>query len=248
MQAELEAAVLELFWGHEPPAPGGASEWLADELDGWLLCRELAREKLVSSLALMLERTARALGPRFEHDVSEFLAAHGAGSRQLQQVMLSFVEHAAERWQCDASLPAYLSELARHEALEVELAAHPGGASAAAAVPLALDAGLAFDPTCRIVRYQHAVHRADDDCSEPERRSTALLVFRDSEHDVRCRELDPAELPLLQGLLAGRSLGACVESVDPQIHYGGSFVVHCAQVLAELAEQGAIVGPCAAVD
>ncbi|MET0411269.1 MAG: hypothetical protein ABW217_08225, partial [Polyangiaceae bacterium] len=105
MQAELEAAVRELCWGAEPPAPGSASEWLADELEGWLLQRELAREKLVSSLALMLERTARALGPRFERDVHEFLALRGAGNRHLLQVMLSFVEHAVERWQREASQP-----------------------------------------------------------------------------------------------------------------------------------------------
>jgi hypothetical protein len=251
VQAELEAAVRELSWGAEPPAPGSASEWLADELDGWLLQRELAREKLVGALAAMLERTARALGPRFEREVSEFLALRGAGSRQLQQVMLSFVEHARERWQRDASLPAYLCDLARHEALELELAAYPSAASAATEAPLELDAGLAFDPTCRVVRYDHAVRRADDeaaDWTEPERRRTVLFAFRDREHDVRWRELDAGQALLLEGLLAGRSLRACVESVRPQIRDHGSLVLQCAHVLAELAEQGAIVGPCPAVN
>jgi hypothetical protein len=246
VQAELEAAVRELLWGSEPATDAG--EWLAAELDGWLLSRELAREKLSSALALMLERTAAALGPRFERDVSAFLAERGAGERQLHRVAASFVEQAAPRWQRDASLPSYSSELARHEVLELELAAHAEPASAATELPLALDAGLAFAPTCRIVRYEHALHRTDDDCSEPERRSTTLLVFRDTEHDVRCRELAPAEALLLQGLLAGLSLGACVGDVQRQIRDEGSLVLQCARVLAELAEQGAIVGPCAAVD
>jgi hypothetical protein len=168
--------------------------------------------------------------------------------------MLSFVAHATERWQRDASLPAYLCELARHEALELQLAAYPGAAGAATGVPLELDAGLAFDPTCRVVRYDHAVQRPDDeaaDCPEPERRETVLLAFRDREHEVRCRPLDPLEASLLEGLLAGRSLRACVAGVqrtEKQIRDDGSLVIHCAHVLAELAELGAIVGPCPAVD
>jgi hypothetical protein len=246
VQAELELAASELLWGADPATP--ASAWFADEAEGWLLYRELAREKLVGSLASMLERTAAELGARFDHDVSDFLAARGAGGRHLHQVMRAFVEHAAERWRRDASLPAHLSELARHEALELELAAYPGRASPPSEAPLGPEAGLAFDPTCRIVRYGHAVQRADEDCAPPERRSTTLLVFRDAEHEVCWRELDLAERLLLEALFAGRSLRTSLESVRAQIRSDGSLVLQCARVLAELAEQGAIVGPCAAVD
>lgn len=247
MQAELERAVRDLLWSEE--ARETDSAWSSHDRDGWSLYRELAREKLVSSLAQLLERTAAALGSHFEREVSEFLAERGAGERQLHRVAASFVAHAAERWQRDASLPPYLAELARHEALELELESHPGQARTVKNIPLTLDAALAFDPTCRVLRYEHAVQHGDDDeRAAPERRETRLLVFRDAEHALCWIELDPACALLLEELLAGRALGACIENVRSQIQDDGSFVLRSVHVLGELAEQGALVGPCAAVD
>ncbi len=112
---------------------------------------------------------------------------------------------------------------------------------------IALDRGVRFGAAVRLCRYDHAVHRLDADLAArdvPAREPTALLAYRDAEHDVRFLELTPLAAEIAARLLDGARLGAAVvdacaalsRPVDPAVT--GS----TAALLEDLMERGAILG------
>ncbi len=102
-----------------------------------------------------------------------------------------------------------------------------------------------FDASTRLCRYDHAVHRLDaalDARDVPAAEPTALLAYRDAEHDVRFLELTQLAAAILERLLAGALLGAAVvgacealaHPVDPAVT--GS----TAALLEDLVERGVV--------
>jgi hypothetical protein len=259
MQPALEAALAELVLGPPLAGPEAVSAWLerhgvSDEdaasfrenLGRLSVYRELVRDTLRNAVLLAVPRTAARLGPLLDEYLERFLSERGPRTHYLRDVTPELLEFCAPLWRSDPRVPAYAADLARHEALELEVAASAdstGGATDA----IAIDSVLLFAPSLKVVRYAHAVHRLPpelDDRSEPERAPSTLAVYRDAGHEVRYLELTPVAAALLEALVAGEPLGAavtraCADSgvpVEPAVLAGAS------RLLADLSERGCLLG------
>ncbi len=148
----------------------------------------------------------------------------------------------------DPEIPAYLADLARHEALQVEVAsllARPKGHIQA---ELSLDRAVEFIDAVRLVHYEWAVHRLPEDETSrllPEHSAVSLLVYRSPEHEVRYLELGPFALALLVNLLNERlSLQEALVSAAQRtgLPLDDQLLTRAAKLLADLAERGALLG------
>ena len=263
MQAALESALAELTLGPEisNDDAAGIAAWLerhrVPALDAQALTRDfprlqvyrqLVRGNLREALRATMPRTLARRGAQFERDFAAFLTESPPTSHYLRELTPQFLRFALPRWASDPSVPAYLSCLARHEALQVEVASLLALPKAHVPAELALEHGVEFIDAVRLVHYEWAVHRLPEDENSrelPEASAVSLLVYRSPEHDVRYLELGPFARALLTSLLGQRlslrqSLTATSERVG--LPLDDELLARAARLLAELAERGALLG------
>ena len=114
---------------------------------------------------------------------------------------------------------------------------------------LDLERGVAFQQAAKVVHYDFAVHELpaeEEDRTEPEREPTTLLAYRDREHRVRYLALGPVAAAILTELLErGAPLRQAI--VDGCVAAGeemnDEILAGTAQLLADLAERGVLLGP-----
>lgn len=240
---ERELAELCTRHGVEPDDAAA----LAAELERWVAYRALVQDTLRGAVELAIPRTLARLGPLFDEYFVRFLRERGPATHYLRDVTSELLDYCAPLWAADARVPPWTLDLARHEAVRIVVSSHRERVAAAPLGELELERGLCFSEAARVARYAFAVHRlsADEaDRTPPEAAATALLVYRDPEHDVRYLELTPLAAVLLERLLAGASLkdallAACrATDSEPAAALEGT-----ARLLAELAERGVVLGP-----
>lgn len=220
--------------------------------------RRLVRATIADAVRRLMPRSAARLGERFDALLEAFMAAGAAESPRIRDLGPAFVDFARD--QVGALAPAsHLLDLMRHEMLTHTVANHPpapelgsglGAGSEAVEggeVEPALDRGLRFDPTARLVAYHHAVHLLPldlDDHSVPEAIDTRLLVYRDDADAVRCLELSRLAWRLCEALMRGDSLEASARAADdrPQGPLPAALVSRLQQLLVELGERGVLTG------
>jgi hypothetical protein len=263
MQRALEAALAELTLGpHIDPGDSLAIRaWLARhdvasddaralerDFPRLLVYRTLVRRNLRGALESTIGRTIARLGPRFDTDFDEFLRLAPPVTRLLKDVTPRFLAFALPRWAEDRAVPAYLSDLARHEALQIEMATLLARPKENVEAELALDERVEFIDAARLVRYAWAVHRlpeAEDSRILPDPTEISLLVYRSPEHDVRYLELGTFAAELLSGLLhERRTLRAAVTDAAHKLGLtlDAEQLNRAARLLSELAERGALLG------
>ena len=213
-----------------------------------LVYRHLIRRTLHDVLVDFLPRVRGRRGDdRFAADADAWIAEHGPRSRLLRDLPGEFVAWIAARWSADPSIPPWLADLARHELLELEIAAAPAS-PAVPPRPFTLDARLAFEASARLVRHAFAVHELPDALGPddvPRHEHTALLVYRDREHTVRFLQLSPLAEALVDALLQAatvedairRAVAATGEPLSDDT------LARVSALLADLAERGALLGP-----
>jgi len=262
MQRALESALAELTLGpaidpddaaaigawlarHEVPAEDGQA--LRRDFSRLLVYRKLVRRNLWDALEATIPRTITRLGVRFERDFDDFLRLRPPNTHLLKDVTPSFLAFALPRWETEG-VPAYLADLARHEALQIEVATLLARPDENIASELALEEPVAFIDATRLVHYDYAVHRLPEDRTSevlPERARVSLLVYRSPEHEVRYLELAPFAAHLLAGLLSAR-LGLREALVRAASELGlplsDELLTGSARLLADLAERGALLG------
>lgn len=210
--------------------------------------RRHVRRTLQRSVRQEIPRTAARLGPAFEAWVDRWIDEEAPRSPYFRDMAFELCAWAAPRWAEDPSVPAYLADLARHELawFDVSCAVDPAEEGPAAA-DIALDRGVRFATSARLLRYDHAVHRLEEGVEArdvPERRPTALLAYRDAEHEVRFLELTPLAADILERLVHGEPLGqavvgACTAAGSP---VDAAVTGSTAALLDDLVERGAIEG------
>jgi hypothetical protein len=262
MQEALERAMQALVLGEAPPAdPAELAAWLsphgleAEEaatfranLERLLVYRTLVRGTLLGAVELAIPRSLARLGPLFAEYFDRFLAERGPSTHYLRDVTDEWLTFVEPLFADDARVPPFLIDLARHEALEIDVASSADTTEPTRDVELDLGRGIAFARDARVVRYDFAVHElpaAPEDRSVPERRATALFVYRSREHDVRYLELSPLAANLIERLLRGQPLGAAVtEAATATLGRAPdqSMLEGTARLLADLAERGALLG------
>ncbi|WP_153819321.1 putative DNA-binding domain-containing protein [Polyangium spumosum] len=206
--------------------------------------RSLVRRGIVSAVRAQMPRTARALGARFEATVDRWLDEALPSSPYLRDAAAELVGWAAPRWAEDPAVSPWIPDLGRYEVVRFEVAAAPA-ASQPSGAALALDRAVCFGAGARVVSYRWAVHRwAEDAPGAPEEEPTALLLYRDGAHEVRCLVLSPLAATILARLVGGARLGeavteACAERGEP---LGEAVLRGTAEVLADLGERGVVLG------
>jgi hypothetical protein len=189
-----------------------------------------------------------ACGGKFDADLAAFADEVGPRTHYLRDVPAELFAWAEPRWRADATVPAYLVDLAAYE-----LAAFAVGASASVRTPetgadVALDRPLAFAESARLLRFAWAVHELPEEGPEsaggtPPRRDVQLLVYRDAEHRVRWLELTPLAASVLERLLSGHPLGDAVQTACAEHGVATAAVLpDVARLLADLASRGVVLG------
>jgi hypothetical protein len=210
--------------------------------------RSLVRNGLGSIIERMLPRTrARmnaACGGRFDADLAAFADEVGPRTHYLRDVPAELFAWAEPRWRADASVPAYLVDLAAYE-----LAAFAVGASASvdpadARAEVALDRPLTFAESARLLRFAWAVHELPEQGpAEPARRDVQLLAYRDADHRVRWLELTPLAADVVERLLSGQPLGDAVQTACAEHGVTPAAVLaDVARLLADLGTRGVVIG------
>lgn len=263
MQAALERAMHALAFGPEidladegsvrawlarsQVAPEDAEAILAAGLERMFVYRDLVRNNLFEAIEIAIPRVIVRLGPVFDEYFDRFLRERGPRTHYLRDVTRELLDFCEPAWRDDPRVAPYMMDLARHENAQIEIGAMQSGELDASAGELDLARPVRFIEAARLMRYGHAVHRLSEDLEDetvPEARPTALLVYRNPEHEVRYLELTPLAADILERLLAGTPLGAAVTeacnasgaALTPEVLDG------TARLLADLAERGALLG------
>jgi len=210
-----------------------------------LLYRKLVRRGLARAIRSEIHRTAARLGAMFDAEVASFIDEEAPHTHYLRDVGFEFITWAAPRWATSTAIAPYLIELARHELSAFEVASAIG--KSGGGLPLELDRAVLFDPAVRLYRYMYAVHRLceDEDArDEPVNEPTALLAYRDAEHDTRYLELTPLAAAILERLLRGETLRAGVTfgTSDLGQPLDGAVLSSTAALLSDLEGRGVVLG------
>lgn len=260
MQQALESVLADLVLGPVPSRASLAalcekhavgaddSTALGESLERLAVYRELVRGNLREALSLSIPRSLARLGPLFDEYFDRFLSEQAPRTHYLRDVTPELLQFCKPLWASDARVPAYLSDLALHESLHIEVSALPSLPRGHESAPLSLERGVALTEALRLVDYRHAVHElpADEaDRTVPAERAVALLVYRSPEHEVRYLELTLVARGIVERLLLGDSLGKAVQGAAA--HAGSALteavLAGAAQLLADLAERGVVRGP-----
>lgn len=263
MQAALESALAELVLGPDLDLrrPEVVNAWLARHgvssedaeaiessgAERFLVYRRMVRSTLREALELAIPRTMARLLTRFDHYFTRFLAERGPRTHYLRIVTREFLDWCEPQWLLDAAVPPYMADLARHEALQIEIASLPILETGREVFELELDRTIRLTEAMRIVEYRYKVHELPeslDDRSEPVRSETRLLVYRSPEHEVRYLELSPLAFAILQRLVRGRTLRQSLREAceDGDLALDASVLEGSARLLSDLAERGVLLG------
>ncbi|HWA77863.1 MAG TPA: hypothetical protein VG937_36260 [Polyangiaceae bacterium] len=267
MQRALESAISELVLGArlDPNDPPAVDAWLSrhgvstedaaalrgPELERLLVYRKLVRGTLRDAIELGMPRAMARLGPLFDEYFARFLGERGPQTHYLRDVTSELIDFCAEHWSDDPRVPDYLLELARLEALRIEIAAAPPRAENEPFAPLDLEAGLAFSEAQRLLHCTYRVHELSEsleDRSAPAPGPAHLLVYRSPDHMVRYLELTPLAAGIVARLLAGKSLkDSLIGATRAEgAELDDATLSGAATLLSDLSARGVLLGPCAA--
>lgn len=261
MQPALEQLFADLLLGEAEPTPqdlaracvergisSADAATLLESFERLLVYRTLVRGNLREAVELSIPRSMARLGSLFDEYFQRFLQERAPRTHYLRDVTSELLAFCAPLWPEDARVPRYLQDLARHEALHIEVSALPSLPRGHVAGALELERGVALGAALKLVRYRHAVHElpeSEDDRSEPVERDVALLVYRSPEHDVRYLELSPLASGILERLLAGDTLAGAVRGAADRVGspLTEAVLAGAATLLADLATRGVVWGP-----
>ncbi|MEM9457291.1 MAG: DUF692 family multinuclear iron-containing protein [Myxococcota bacterium] len=219
-----------------------------------LVYRSLVRAGLMSVVRSFIPRTiARLSEDGFVRVFDAWLHQAPPRSRYLRDAPGELVAWARTAWPADAAVDDYLVDLARLEILESEIDAAPDDPPPPdTQAQLVLDQPLVFCGALRIADFEHAVHTLppeDDDRSAPPREPTTLLLYRDTEHEVRTLHLSPLARAVLRRLVEqGQTVAEALPggATDAGETMDDAVLGRMSALLADLAERGILRGSGAA--
>ena len=205
------------------------------------LYRTLVQKSLEGAISCEIPRTKARLSERFERDVALYFADEMPRSHYLRDVAFEFVAWATPRWAVDHDLPAFLTDLARHELSAFEVAGASSSGKEIVEPELRLDAAVVLGPSVRVLRYAFPIHCLRDEDASIDPKPTTLLVYRDSEHDIRYLELTPLAGLILDHLIAKEPLGSAIARACGELQVGFP-LEESARFFDDLARRGVLLG------
>jgi hypothetical protein len=211
------------------------------------LYRRLIQNNLRGVTGKMLKRTRERMDSAapgvFDASFASFLEEVGPRTHYLRDVPGEFLDWALPHWRERTDLPTWISDFARYELAEFQVAATLASppAEVEGASP---DKPLVFAEPVRLMRFSYAVHelpQGDADRSEPASRPAALLLYRDDEHVVQSLELTPFAAAITEHLLRGATLVSAVRDAAAELGAQAA-LLDVARFLADLGERGVLLG------
>lgn len=214
----------------------------------FLLYRDLVHSRFMDALEATIPRTIARIGKEsMKRDLRDFIQSRATASPYLRDVAPEFVAFASHRWGADESVPKYVSDLAFHELMTIEIAAGLDDEASDPIEVVDLTTRFRFQRAARLVNYQYAVHRLPDDEADrsiPAKGEWQLLGYRDANFRVRFLELTPLAAAVVQWLMTGESLREAI--VAACAHVGASMndeiLATISVLLDDLDERGVLVG------
>jgi hypothetical protein len=206
--------------------------------------RQHILKRLTRAICSGLPRAAACLGAACEGQIRQFFAAGQTRSLYLRDVVFEFVAWAAPRWRVDPALPPYVVDLARYELAVLAAARAPDDSQDAGALPLALDQRVRFSHAACLYHFEYAVHQSQPG-TPPAPAASALLFYRDRDGLVQVLALSSLAAAMVAALMSSpATLGqavvqACQRFAQPTDE---TILVETAQLLADLAERGVVLG------
>ncbi len=217
LQRSFARRILDLDLGLDLEKPADPSTETSSEaalramgLPRIAVYRTLVRGSIHGLLGNMLPRTLARIEDQRDNWIDRWLADAGPRSRILRELVDEWVAWVSPRWLADPEVPNYLVDLLRHEAIEMVVDAAPAANPPAdMSEAFALESRLLFDPSARLEHYEHAIHLLPEDCDDRSpalAQATALLIYRDDEHEVRFLHLSPLAAAITELLLSGETV------------------------------------------
>jgi uncharacterized protein (UPF0276 family) len=206
----------------------------------WWVYRKLVRNAITSTVADFLPKTQHNVGAKWAQTLDDWLDEFGPRSKYLRDIPGEFVE-------CTKAIrdSALAYDLARYELFFYAVGAKEEATDAGPAEAIDLEAKLPLHPTATLLALDHAVHEWSLEASEaPPRRATQLLLYRDSDHEVRTLEISPAVAILAAYLQAGATLrDALMQAAQSEGETANGvifdpFLERMSGVLADFGERG----------
>jgi len=213
-----------------------------------LVYRRLVHNRMRNTMREFIPRAAERLGrANYNRYIDRYMDEVAPITAYLRDVPAEFVAWAVPEIKADPNVGDYIADLARHELLQIDVRNDPRGGESPTGNAVALDRPLRFDGAVRRIDYDYAVHelpRPVEDRSEPERKPTALLVYRDDANKPRYLDLIPLAAALLDRLLGGDALEPALRAACEQIGepLDDDKLAQVAMLLADLSERGVMLG------
>jgi hypothetical protein len=228
-------------------APASPVTPLGLESRGSRIYHELYFNNLNALLAGNFPVIQRSLGaPAWQALMRNFCQHHRPRTplfTEIGQEFISFLDHGTR-----IAAPAWLSELAHYEWIELDLQLSPTIATQSAAEFEPLRMALTLSPLVRLLDYQWPVHRIGPQWqpeSLPED-PTLLLARRDGQGNIRFSELSPLSFRLLERVESAPGITATTLlqqlAGEAGLPIDAKFVIEGEQLLARLLEQAALLG------
>jgi hypothetical protein len=243
----IRAAQARRFAEHELD-PRDAEALSTTDYRKLFVYRKLVRGTFIECVRLEIPLTAARLGERYQREVHAFCSAELPRSPILRDAAYELVAWALPRWRNDSELPPWLGDLARFELFDFDVHCAERNDVEPTTEELPADLPVLFDGSCRLGRFDWAVHDLPDDPddrSEPRADATGILSYRDTHNDVRRLTLTPLATRIFELLLIDR------EPLANAVRLGceregrtldASVIEGISSILADLAERGALRG------
>ena len=154
--------------------------------------RELVFNNFLGSVSACFPVCISVLGTRIWRVlVRQFMLQHASSTpifREIPQQFLAFLTN--------QDCPTYLKQLAHYEWAELEVAASLAIVNTHKQ-PLQSDSNIRLNPTALLLSYDYAVHQISKKNKPKKTELTFLLVFRNTDFEVKFIALNPATFALL---------------------------------------------------
>ena len=204
--------------------------------------REIVFNNIFGSVSACFPVCKSILGVRnWRKLVRQFFSTHQAESpifREIPQQFLDFLK-------TTKNFPAYLKQLAHYEWIELVISTQQTEVLKLSKNPDLLNEKPVLAPAHMLLEYDYAVHKISKRYQPKPKEKTYLLVFRNAENIVKFIELNPMTFELLRLISENNMAGKqALERIAEAINHpdANTMIKFGAEILADLANQGAIVG------
>lgn len=209
---------------------------------------EIVFNNLLQSVSACFPVASAVLGKRkWRKLVQEFMRDYSANSPLFREIPKQFVDFLHSNQGAQDALPPYIHALCHYEWVELHVSAMPSEIQPIKAETiLDLSSMLAvFNPTLQLLSYDYAVHRISPRKKPSQPELTQLIVYRNSQHQVKFVEINAVTYQLITLMQSQRLTGVqALKRLAQQLGYPDveTIMQYGLSILHELSAQEIIIG------